>query len=122
MSYRDVFKDAERDAFWSMPRIFLMLLVASILLYALGFVMTGGDLFIYKFWAPKMENAKREVFENTQSYVQGKVEYIGRLRFQYQTAEGPQKEALKTLILSEASTVDNTKLPLELQAFIGGLK
>ncbi len=88
-----------------------------------SFLATGGDLAIYRFWAPKQENAKREVFENTQSYVQGKTEYLSRLRYQYQTLpEGSQKAALRTLILSEASTVDNNKLPADLQLFIQQLK
>ena len=121
--YRDDFRSAQRDAYWSLPRIFLFIFAALLAMYVLGFFATGGDLAIYRFWAPKYENAKREVFENTQSYVQGKSEYIGKLRYQYQSAEpGAQKDALKTLILSEASTVDNSKLPADEQAFINSLK
>jgi hypothetical protein len=54
--------------------------------------------------------------------VEGKSEYISRLRFQYQQADGAQKNALRTLILSEASTVDNSKLPADVQGFIAQLK
>ena len=86
------------------------------------FAFTGANFFTYKFWAPKQANAEREVFEQTQSFVQGKAEYIARLRFQYQSASGPQKDALRTLILSEASAVDNAKLPADEQAFISQLK
>lgn len=119
--YRDDFREVQREAFWTMPRAFLGLLCAVVVMYGLGFLVTGGDLAIYRFWAPKMENAKREVFENTQSYVQGKAEYIGRLRYQYEAAEpGAQKEALR--ILSEASTVDNKKLPADELAFLNSLK
>lgn len=98
-------------------------LLVVITLYVIGFIATGGDLVIYKFWAPKQENARRQVFENTQSYVQGKVEYLTRLRYQYSTAStDDQKYALKTMILDEASTVDNSKLPSDLQSFISNLK
>lgn len=97
--------------------------VCLIALYGLGFLATGGDLVIYRFWAPKQENARRQVFQNTQSYVQGKVEYISRLRYQYSVAtDDDQKAALKTLILDEASTVDASQLPNDLQAFIFNLK
>ncbi len=116
--YRDGFREVQREAFWSAPRVFLGLAVFTVGTYALGFLATGGDLFIYRFWAPKQENAKRVVFENTQSYVQGKQEYISRLRYQYQTADGPQKDALRTLILSEAANVDNAKLSPDVQAFL----
>jgi hypothetical protein len=118
--YRTQFREVERETFWSMPRVFLALLVAICFLYGIGFLATGGDLLIYRFWAPKMENAKREVFENTQSYVQGKTEYIGKLRYQYLAAEpnSAQQASLRMLILSEASTVDLDKLPYSLKAFV----
>lgn len=93
-----------------------------VLFYVLGFLATGGNLAIYRFWAPKQANAERQVFENTQGYVQGKVEYLTQLRFQYQSASGPQKETLRQLILSEAATVDNSKLPPDLDSFISQIK
>ncbi len=122
--YRDRFREVEHDTYWSLPRVFMMLLFAMLIVYGLGFLATGGDLAIYRFWAPKQENARREVFENTQSYVQGKTEYLSKLRFQYQEAEpgSAHKASLRTLILSEASTVDTGKLPTDLQVFIGGLR
>jgi hypothetical protein len=98
-------------------------LVLVILLYGVGFLATGGNLAIYRFWAPKQANAEREVFVNTNSYVQGKTDYISRLRFEYQSSkDADQKAALRTLILTEAANVDNSKLPADLQAFIVGLK
>lgn len=98
--------------------VFLILVVS----FVIGFITTGGDLITYKFWAPKQANAERVVFENTQGYVQGKVEYITRLRYNYETATGSQKDALRMLILDEASNVDNSKLPADLQVFILRLK
>jgi len=77
----------------------------------IAFITTGYDLTIYKFWAPKQEKARREVFENTPSYVQGKIEYISKLRFEYEKADGPQKESLRSLIVSESSTVDLSNSP-----------
>jgi len=94
-----------------------------ILFFGLGFLVEGSDFFLYKFWAPKQENVRRQVFENTQSYVQGKVEYLIRLRYQYQSLpEGSQKSSIRMLILDEASTVDQGKLPIDLQSFIQSLK
>jgi hypothetical protein len=124
MSYRNDFNQAQRDTYWSIPRIALLTFTILLAFYIIAFVVTGGDLFIYRFWQPKVENAKRQVFENTQSYVQGKTEYISKLRFQYKTVEqgSAQQTALRELILSEASTVDNDKLPMDIQSFISSLK
>jgi hypothetical protein len=121
--FRNGFREVQRDVTWSLPRIFFVAIIALVLIYGLGFLATGGDLAIYKFWAPKQANAQRQVFENTQSYVQGKTEYLTRLRFEYQAStDDSRKAALRTLILTEAAQVDNDKLPPDLQAFISRLK
>lgn len=123
MTYREEFKQVQREAYWSLPRVAVGLVAAMVVLYVLGFAATGGNLAIYRFWAPKQANAEREVFENTQGYVEGKVEYINKLRLDYDSADkGPQKEALRRTILTEASTVNNAKLPYDLQMFVDGLK
>lgn len=99
-------------------KIALIVLACIVGLFTMEFIFTGGDLAMYRFWAPKQENAKRVVFENTQSYIQGKQEYISRLRYQFLMADGAQKEALRMLILSEAATVDTTKLSPDVQGFL----
>ena len=90
--------------------------------YGIGFITTGGDYFLYRFWEPKMENARTQVFHNTQAYVDGKTTYLSSLQLQYESATGAQKAALRTMILREASTVNNSRLPLDLQNFINSLK
>ena len=123
-NYRDGFKQIERDTYWSIPRFLLALIILVICTFIISFIATGGDLALYKFWAPKQENAKRQVFENTQSYIQGKTEYIGKLRYQYLAAEpnSAQQASLRMLILSEAQTVDIDKLPYSIKAFVQQLE
>jgi hypothetical protein len=111
MTYRDSFKEVEREGWWTIPRLLFAGLVLMIALYGFGFLATGGDLAIYKFWAPKQENARRQVFENTQSYVQGKIQNISQECFAYQSADGTQKAALAGEIRNEAATIDLDKLP-----------
>lgn len=121
--YREDFKRIERDAYWTFPRAAMAVIILMIALYGIGFIATGGDLAIYRFWAPKMENAKREVFENTQSYVQGKISYLSQMRLDYEsTMDMGQKQALRRMILTEAAQVDNSKLPADLRGFILRLK
>lgn len=121
--YRSDFKAGSREFYWSFPRVVVALVVLVIAVAFIGFVATGGDYINYKFWAPKQENVRREVFENTQSYVQGKIETISQLELQYKTStDADSRRALKVDILTEASNVDNDKLPLEMQGFIQGLK
>jgi hypothetical protein len=124
MPYRDEFKEVEREAWWTMPRVWGFLAVVVLAIYCLGFLATGGDLAIYRFWAPKQENAKRAVFVETQSYVQGKISTLTLARLQYSQAEAgsAQREALRAYILSEAAQIDEDKLPADLRAFVHSLE
>ena len=100
----------------------LLAFFALVVIYGLGFLATGGNLAIYKYWQPQIEDARRNVFENTQSYVHGKNTYIERLRLQYETSNGPEKESLRRLILEEASTIDPSNLTASNRSFIGSLR
>ena len=92
-----------------------------LVLYVLGFLATGGNLAIYRFWAPQFRDAQREVFERSQSFVQGKVQYIARLRLEYEAAPEGRKESLRRLILTEASQVDPELLPVSTRTFVESL-
>lgn len=81
----------------------------------------GSDFFMYKVFAPRFEEVRREVFENTPSYVQGKNTYLARLRAEYEVADGIQKEALRRLILSEAETIELENLTPGNRSFIHNL-
>ncbi len=122
MTYRDDFKQVEREVAWTAPRLILASVLVMAALYGFGFLATGGNLAIYRFWAPKQAAAERQVFLNTPSYIEGKNEYLSRLRMEYQAADEGHKTALREMILSEASSVDNTKLQPDLAAFIQSLK
>jgi hypothetical protein len=123
MAYRDDFRSIEQNVWWTLPRLIFAMILGIVVLYGVGFLVTGGDLAIYTFWAPKRANAERQVFVNTNSYVQGKTDYLSRLRYEYQsTKDERQKSALRSLIISESSNVDITKLPTDLQGFITGIK
>ena len=120
--YRDEYRRVEGGAFWTFPRATVALVLLLALIYGLGFLATGGDLVIYRFWAPKQENAKRVVFKNTQSHVEGMTDYLSSLEFQYQSATGEQKEATRRLIITESRNVDFDKLPADLQVFINSIR
>lgn len=67
------------------------------------------------FWGVRTENARRQVFEQTQSYVEGKIQNIGQECYAYRNADGAQKTALAGEIRNEASTIDTGKLPADEQ-------
>ena len=50
------------------------------------------DLGMFKFFAPKYENVRREVFENTKSYTHGKIQDLAKYKDEYDKAEYDEKE------------------------------
>ena len=122
--YRDDFNSTQKEFYWSAPRVMLAFLLVVVMVYGVGFLANGGDWVLYRFWAPKMENTRRLVYTQTDSFVEGKISSISQERLAYESAEAgsAQQRALRTMIITEAGQVDNAKLPLDMQMFINQLK
>lgn len=81
-----------------------------------------GYIWLYSDTAPRFEAAQRQVYENTPSYVQGKIEYLTRLKGEYERADTKvSKVSFREQILAEAGTVDPNHLPTTLRLFIDSL-
>lgn len=70
-------------------------------LYSLG---------MFKFFAPKTENIRREVFENTKSYMHGVQQDLGKYYLEYQKTDDAGKRAIRTTIQMRFAEVDVDKL------------
>ena len=60
--------------FPSTGKIVKWVFIGIVVLLALDFGGNYYGLFSYGFFAPKTENVRRNTFENTQSYIQGKIQ------------------------------------------------
>lgn len=98
------------------------LLLAVVALLALIF---GGKLFgleTKRYFAPRHAEIDRQVFEHTPSFVHGKIQYLARLRQQYEDADTEaSRKSLRSLIKTEAAVVDPYDLPADLRAFTQSL-
>jgi len=82
------------------------------LLITLVFITNIAGLTNYKFFAPKYENARREVFENTKSYRDGTKRDFDNLYVAYQTAkETEEKTAILSVIRERVSGTPNELIP-----------
>lgn len=87
--------------------------------YGFGWIGVHLTKTIYK----AKENAKREVFEQTQSYVEGKRQSALKYYQEYQKADESQKQGLKSIISQDFANFDEDKyLTGELRNFIHGCK
>lgn len=86
-------------------------IIALLIGFALTWIAQGQDFFMYKFWQPKMENVRREVFENTQSYVESKRQDLTKYRLEYlRDTSAMDRQALKMTIVQEFANFDESKL------------
>jgi hypothetical protein len=103
-------------------RTFWLTIGIIICILAFVWLIQGNDFFMYKFFAPKYEQARRQVFEQTKSYNQGMIQELQNMQFQYVQADSLHKLALADVILHRAADFDENKLPADLKQFIQQLK
>jgi len=77
---------------------------------ALIFVLELVGLGFFKFFEPKKENIRREVFENTQSYVHGKVQDLAKHYGEYQKADADGRETIRGIIVLQFAEFDEKKI------------
>ncbi len=98
--------------------------IVGILVLFLGFgwLIMGNDFFMFKVFAPRVEQVRREVFEQSKAYKQGVIQELQNMQFEYIQASPEHKEALASLILHRAADFDENKLPSDLREFIAQLR
>lgn len=89
---------------------------ALALVFALLFAGSALGLFQLKFWGPRYESARRQVWEETPSFVHGKRQYLSRLHHEWQMSESPtHRDAICATARHEASTLKPEYLPVNLR-------
>ena len=102
-------------------RIGIIIGVCLIPIAMLWFIQ-GNDFVLYKFWAPKYEGVRREVFEQTKSYNQGMIQELQNMQFEYIKADEQEQAALAEIILHRSADFPDDKLPYDLRIFITELR
>lgn len=109
-----------------MKDFFIGLLVVVIILsltLLFAWAITGNEFFLYKTFAPKFEQARRETFEQSKAYNQGMIQELQNMQFEYiKTTNQNSKDALASIILHRVADFDENKLPYDLRSFIQDLK
>lgn len=100
----------------------VLVLLCIVALLGLTWVIQGNDFFLYKTFAPKYEDVRRETFEHSKAYNQGMIQELQNMQFEYVKASDEHKDALASVILHRAADYDENKLPADLRQFIQGLR
>jgi len=104
-------------------RIVLGIIGGIVLLLALSLGLGWFDVFAIKTVDKAKQNAKREVFEQSQSYVEGKRQEALKLYQEYHLCKDEDsKKALKYVISQKFANVDESIFTGELRIFIHKMK
>lgn len=109
--YRDEFKSTQREFYWTAPRAFLAVLVLIVMFAVIGFLSQGTNFFMYKFFAPRQEAVRRQVYEQTKSYRQGSTQRLNTLCTQASDADDSHKGMLNAVIAQEFAEWSSDDVP-----------
>lgn len=99
--------------------VFVALMVAIL---GVTWIATGNECFLYKFFAPKIEQVRRDTFEQSKAYRQGMVQELENMQFEYIKATPEHKDALASVILHRAADVPEDAMTPSLRLFINSLR
>ena len=100
-------------------KIFGMSIAGLVAVLVIIFLIGLAGLGYYKFFEPKKENIRREVFEQTQSYTHGKIQDLAKYYEEYNKVEFKDREAIRQLIIMRFAEFDESKIrSLKLKNFL----
>ena len=92
-------------------------------LLVLPWIIQGDDYFLYKYFGPKREEVRRQVFEETRSFRQGLIQELTQMQFAYEHATADEQPRLRQVILRRVRDLpDEDILPNDLKLFVEHLR
>ena len=99
-----------------------VVVVAVMAAIGLSWIVTGNAVALFRYFAPQVEQVRRETFEQSKAYRQGMVQELQNMRFQYEQAEPEHRAALRAVILRRAVDMPDDALTADLRAFVASLR
>lgn len=105
-----------RDFKYTVLGVFVFFLVVL----GIGAAVYGADFFLYKWFAPAKEEARRETFENSTAHVQSVLRDMNNMRLEYLDphVSNQQRQLLLTLMRERSLTIPPERVPPDLQSFL----
>jgi hypothetical protein len=95
---------------------------AIVVVLGLTWIIQGNDFFLYKTFAPKYEQTRRETFEQSKAYNQGMIQELQNMQFEYVKAAPEHQAGLRDIILHRAADFPEDRMPPDLRIFIFQLR
>jgi hypothetical protein len=102
---------------WLLGTLGVLVTMAGII-----FALQGTNFYLYRVFAPRQEQARRETFEQSKAYNEGMRQELQNMAFQYAQTDDAHKAALASLILHRVADYDVDKLDPEMRQFVVDLR
>lgn len=106
----------------SKAKIVVASVLAFVALVILAIALEFGSLSWSRFFAPRRENVRREVFQRTRSYNEAKEQELLKYRIEYLRADDEEKPIIIGIIRQAFADYDETLLTPELGEFLSQIK
>ena len=104
-------------------RVVLWSVIVIVIIIALTFLADAVGILRINVFGVRAENARRQVYMQTQSYNDGMAQQLQRYQLQYQTEKDPAaRAAIRSTILHMTAGWDASKLDAGTQSFLEGLR
>jgi hypothetical protein len=107
---------------FSIARVLVVVACVASATVSIAWFIQGSDFFMYKYFAPRTEQVRRETFEQSKAYNEGTAQELRRMQLEYVKATPEQKAALASIILHQMAGYDEEKLPYDLREFLRSIK
>lgn len=98
-------------------------IIAIAVVIGIGFGINYLNLLSYSFFAPKYEDARRNVFENTQSFVDWKNQEIDKYYMEFSRSDSDkEKKAISSVLIHSLAWVDEEKLGYTEKLYLNEMK
>lgn len=95
--------------------------IVAILIGTLGliWIAQGNEFFLYRYFAPKREAVKREVFEQSKEYQHGTIQELDKMRLEHvKSNSSTVKTVIENRALRMVAEFDKLNLPEDLRMWI----
>ena len=117
--YRKDFREVQGDYYWSLPRVFFMVIAGLTLFCGAIFGLNYFGFASFQFFAPKYEAVRRDQMIESRSYTEGTIRELYTLQRQYQVAKTDDERAtLAAAARHEFSIFPQERLPNDLRTFL----
>lgn len=97
-------------------------LMALAVIIGLTWVFQGNDFYLYKVFAPKQEQVRRETYEQSRAFIQGTIDDLRQDQRVWISGDAEQKKMMRAVVLHKADQIKMDQLPDDLQTWITGLR